>query len=62
MLTRHSSYLVMVMAFSVEIPLIWFEISLATSFFSPSLVGVQIISDFMILPGIISLRTKEKPE
>lgn len=62
MLTRHSSYLVMVMAFSVEIPLIWFEISLATSFFSPSLVGVHIISDFMILPGIISLRTKEKPE
>lgn len=59
-LLRHRSYLVMVMPFSTEIPLIWVEVSLATIFFSPSLVGVHIISDFMILPGFTSLRRKKK--
>lgn len=49
----------MVMAFSTEIVLTWFEVSLATIFFSPALVGVQITSDLMILPGCTSLRRKE---
>lgn len=57
---RHRSYSVMVMAFSVEMALTWADVSLATIFFSPTLVGVHIISDLMILPGFTSLRRKKK--
>lgn len=59
-LLRHWSYAVMMMDFSAEIPLTWVAISLATMFCCPALVGVQIISDFMILPGTKSLRRKKQ--